>query len=562
MDHILTSVTPSSSQSKRRNGSVSSALSSIVNSVRVVPPSSRHWRSQSNATGNSSEVPPVNQSVSPQVPSVMSPQPTEQPTSFVSHGYVDSAVSCDQLESLPSSFGALDLQQSTAPSAEAHDENIEPTLNPALRSRFNTITGSSNSSSSISLTRHNAFNAQAYNNNIATSPTMSDLNQGSSSQEIPPLAEVTSNALQSSAGPDHCITAIPAPTAPTTTTTPSSNENPVGNACIQREVQRVIHETQQPRYTVPPVQVGESSCISIENGNMVTPAIIADTEHESNHSSEMHNSSSDTPHENSDTASEGSSDSVSTASAAAQHNHDIRGKADENGFYSIRLTPFMDHAASAPYMFFGPIIRRLKPGMSIPIGRYTEKCKSAATAPQGSSAPIVFKSKVVSRKHALLTVDGYGHWYIKDVSSSSGTFLNHVRMSLANVPSANYKLGNSDILQFGMDYRGGCEEIYRCVKVKVELNYSWRRRGAKFTKEAHERLKMLTLTGKNEELSSCAICLGQIKPCQAVFVSSCSHSWHYKCIRPLIVKNYPQFMCPNCKAICDIEADLDDEDEL
>ncbi|KAG7882232.1 hypothetical protein KL905_000273 [Ogataea polymorpha] len=235
-------------------------------------------------------------------------------------------------------------------------------------------------------------------------------------------------------------------------------------------------------------------------------------------------------------------------------------KCDENGYYAIRLTPFIDHSSSTPFMYFGPLIRKIKPGMSIMVGRYTEKCKSAATAPQGSSAAVVFKSKVVSRQHAEISVDHNGTWYLKDVCSSSGTFLNHVRLSPANTESRKYVLKDSDILQLGMDYRGGSEDIYRCVKVTVELNSSWCRRTQKFNEEAHERLKKLTLMTSEEEVSPCAICLSAIKPCQAVFVSSCSHSWHYKCIRPIVVKTYPQFLCPNCKAVCDMEADFDEDE--
>lgn len=236
---------------------------------------------------------------------------------------------------------------------------------------------------------------------------------------------------------------------------------------------------------------------------------------------------------------------------------------DPNGFYSIRLTPSIDHSSTHPYMFFGPIVRKLKPGKGISIGRYTERSKKAATAASGSSEPVVFKSKVVSRKHAELTVDERGRWYIQDVKSSSGTFLNHVRLSLPNTESPRVFLNDSDILQLGVDYRGGSEEMYRCVKVKIELNYSWKKRAAKFSKEAHEKLKQLTnvLGGNKEELTPCVICLDDIKPCQAVFMSSCSHSWHYKCIRPLLVKTYPQFLCPNCKAVCDLEAELEDGDD-
>ena len=56
------------------------------------------------------------------------------------------------------------------------------------------------------------------------------------------------------------------------------------------------------------------------------------------------------------------------------------------------------------------------------------------------------------------------------------------------------------------------------------------------------------------------------QPCQSLFVAPCSHVWHYKCIRPIIndERNFPQFMCPNCRAVTDLEADVDDpaEDEL
>ena len=76
--------------------------------------------------------------------------------------------------------------------------------------------------------------------------------------------------------------------------------------------------------------------------------------------------------------------------------------------------------------------------------------------------------------------------------------------------------------------------------------------------------------------SECAICLMSIavsdlkiifkemlsfiKPCQSLFVAPCSHVWHYKCIRPILNdhKTWPQFLCPNCRAMADLEADVDD----
>lgn len=50
------------------------------------------------------------------------------------------------------------------------------------------------------------------------------------------------------------------------------------------------------------------------------------------------------------------------------------------------------------------------------------------------------------------------------------------------------------------------------------------------------------------------------QPCQSLFVAPCSHVWHYKCIRPILNdhKVWPQFLCPNCRAVTDLEADVDD----
>ncbi|KAK6464923.1 SMAD/FHA domain-containing protein [Scheffersomyces coipomensis] len=257
---------------------------------------------------------------------------------------------------------------------------------------------------------------------------------------------------------------------------------------------------------------------------------------------------------------------------------------DKDGFFSVRLTPLIDHSSSSSGLYFSPIIRKIKPKSGISIGRYTEKNKSAAHAPQGSSAPIVFKSKVVSRTHALFQCNEDGQWFLKDCKSSSGTFLNHIRLSPASQESTLMPLIDGDIIQLGMDYRGGTEEVYRCVKMRCEFNKSWQRKVNQFNLEMHKKLKNLHSTNEiNDEniinndttnsnslplpnsksgndLAECAICLMKIEPCQALFISPCSHSWHYKCIRPIIIKSYPQFYCPNCRTMCDLETDLDEDD--
>lgn len=42
-------------------------------------------------------------------------------------------------------------------------------------------------------------------------------------------------------------------------------------------------------------------------------------------------------------------------------------------------------------------------------------------------------------------------------------------------------------------------------------------------------------------------------------MAPCSHTWHYKCIRIIINgPHWPHFICPNCRSVADLEAELDD----
>jgi pSer/pThr/pTyr-binding forkhead associated (FHA) protein len=89
------------------------------------------------------------------------------------------------------------------------------------------------------------------------------------------------------------------------------------------------------------------------------------------------------------------------------------------------------------------------------------------------SNKLAFKSKVVSRAHAEIWVEVGGRFYIKDTKSSSGTFLNHVRLSPANAESRPHQIKDGDILQLGVDYQGGTEDIYKSVKIRVEVGREW-----------------------------------------------------------------------------------------
>ncbi|PQE12145.1 RING finger protein [Rutstroemia sp. NJR-2017a BVV2] len=109
----------------------------------------------------------------------------------------------------------------------------------------------------------------------------------------------------------------------------------------------------------------------------------------------------------------------------------------------------------------------------IKVGRYSERDNQAPQTPNvPSSAPVGFKSKVVSRRHCEFWFSD-GRWFIKDVKSSSGTFLNHIRLSQPGTESRPYPVNDGDIVQLGIDFKGGEEMIFRCVKIRVELNKGW-----------------------------------------------------------------------------------------
>lgn len=144
---------------------------------------------------------------------------------------------------------------------------------------------------------------------------------------------------------------------------------------------------------------------------------------------------------------------------------------------TIRFFPHQELRQGRPSLTFAPIIRTLPSESSIVrVGRYSEREGIPVSNPAGpSDAPVGFKSKVVSRKHCEFSFVN-GSWQIKDVSSSSGTFLNHIRLSQPNTESRLYPVKDGDIVQLGIDFRGGEEMIFRCVKIRIECNRSWQKR--------------------------------------------------------------------------------------
>jgi len=143
---------------------------------------------------------------------------------------------------------------------------------------------------------------------------------------------------------------------------------------------------------------------------------------------------------------------------------------------SIRFIPHYDPRATRPSLSF-PAVSRTLPNENaiIKVGRYSERESAPEIAPNTpSSAPVGFKSKVVSRRHCEFWCQGH-QWYIKDVKSSSGTFLNHVRLSPPAAESKPWPVNDGDVVQLGIDFRGGEEPIFRCVKMRVEVNRGWQK---------------------------------------------------------------------------------------
>ncbi|KAJ6628323.1 hypothetical protein B0H10DRAFT_1990862 [Mycena sp. CBHHK59/15] len=260
------------------------------------------------------------------------------------------------------------------------------------------------------------------------------------------------------------------------------------------------------------------------------------------------------------------------------------------GTHRIRLVPHLDSRRS---LRFDPIARDLREGdAALRIGRFTDRSGLGLAAVNAlSTNKIAFKSKVVSRAHAEVWVEaapGPARFFIRDTKSSSGTFLNHVRLSPANTESRPHQIKDGDILQLGVDYQGGAEDIYKSVKIRVELGREWQAAANAFNTNALRNLKTLAignppsgpataLPSPNTQAGASASAAGggggkakkggagglfPVSIRQALFIAPCSHTFHYKCLRPLLEAHHPAFSCPLCRTFADLEEDVEVEEEF
>ncbi|KAI8886945.1 hypothetical protein K501DRAFT_243243 [Backusella circina FSU 941] len=210
--------------------------------------------------------------------------------------------------------------------------------------------------------------------------------------------------------------------------------------------------------------------------------------------------------------------------------------------YHIRLVPYLD--ADSAYIF--PVTSfTLSEGSFIKIGRAADN--------QNPSNFMAFKSKVVSRHHAVIWVQK-GNICIKDTQSSSGTFVNGRQLLLSNGYSNGSKLKHNDIVQLGIDYHKGYLDVHKCVKMKIEINKD--SKPTQYNIQTFQKVREFVLSKQdhnNIQIDECCICLYTIAPKQALFISPCAHSFHFRCIYQLLNKKHPGFTCPLCRGCFDLD---------
>eukprot|EP00842_Homolaphlyctis_polyrhiza_P006830 jgi/Hompol1/736/HPOL_000930-RA len=184
------------------------------------------------------------------------------------------------------------------------------------------------------------------------------------------------------------------------------------------------------------------------------------------------------------------------------------------GFVASSASPVPAAPPAAPSASSAPVV-----------GSPSAEQDSVAQEAGRSTLYIAFRSKVVSRAHAEIWVGKDGQIYFRDVGSSSGSFLNRLRLSPSGKESRPYPLKSGDIIQLGVDYQG--------------------------------RTEAMNPNNPDEDSAStdCCICLGAMAPLQALFLAPCSHCFHYKCVTPLLGAGY-MFQCPLCRQVANLDANV------
>ena len=105
--------------------------------------------------------------------------------------------------------------------------------------------------------------------------------------------------------------------------------------------------------------------------------------------------------------------------------------------------------------------------------------------------------------------------------------------------------------------------MYKAIELTIELKGDAKLRSdqAQIPVRFKQALHSLTnasnpyadKAGKAPHAIDCCICLADIGPYQALFISPCSHSFHYKCIKQILTTMFP---CPVCRQVTNLEASV------
>ncbi|KAF8552316.1 hypothetical protein OG21DRAFT_1486292 [Imleria badia] len=130
--------------------------------------------------------------------------------------------------------------------------------------------------------------------------------------------------------------------------------------------------------------------------------------------------------------------------------------------------------------------------------------------------------------------------------------------------SRPYQLRDGDVLQLGVDYQGGSEDIYKSVKIKIEY--------ARHRPKTHERANNDPQRPTSQTVAYVhllclvfhplihSLGLFSVTVRRAFFIAPCSHAFHYKFIRPLLEKHASAFFCTLCRSFADLNENIDWED--
>ncbi|KAJ1549136.1 hypothetical protein HK405_009296 [Cladochytrium tenue] len=235
----------------------------------------------------------------------------------------------------------------------------------------------------------------------------------------------------------------------------------------------------------------------------------------------------------------------------------------------IQLIPFYENCENDAHTQIDT--KKLREGQRLRIGRMVVK-EGQPLRPE-SETEVWFTSKVVSRSHAEMWHKD-GQVYIRDVGSSSGTFLNKMRLSPSGKVSRPYPVRDHDVINFGVDFKGKPEAIFKAVSIRVgfcDQNFEKMRRKGSNPAKFQQALEMLLQAAnpygsgqeskdQNEASSStdCCICIGAIAPFQAIFISPCSHCFHFKCVSRFLLQTI-MFQCPICRQVANLTASVSTE---